>query len=86
MIFLKNFQLMNEDKVRYEDLFRIFQNYTTDEYYPLGLFNPNFTGQRVERIDLEDITILYGGNGSGKTTFLNIIAEKLEVFRYKKYL
>ena len=27
--------------------------------------------------DFEDITILYGGNGSGKTTALNVIAEKI---------
>lgn len=35
----------------------------------------------LERIDFEPITILYGGNGSGKTTALNIIAEKLGVQR-----
>ena len=33
------------------------------------------------RIDFEPITILYGGNGSGKTTALNVIAEKLGVQR-----
>lgn len=35
----------------------------------------------LERIDFQPITILYGGNGSGKTTALNIIAEKLGVGR-----
>lgn len=35
----------------------------------------------LERMDFEPITILYGGNGSGKTTALNIIAEKLGVQR-----
>lgn len=33
------------------------------------------------RIDFAPITILYGGNGSGKTTALNIIAEKLRIAR-----
>ena len=30
-------------------------------------------------LDFEPVTILYGGNGSGKTTALNVIAEKLEL-------
>ncbi len=29
-----------------------------------------------KRIDFEPVTILYGGNGSGKSTALNVIAEK----------
>lgn len=33
------------------------------------------------RLDFEPITILYGGNGSGKTTALNVIAEKLKLNR-----
>lgn len=37
------------------------------------------------RIDFEPITILYGGNGSGKTTALNIIAEKLGIQRSAPY-
>ncbi|MDD4796316.1 MAG: AAA family ATPase [Eubacteriales bacterium] len=35
----------------------------------------------LERLDFESITILYGGNGSGKTTALNVIAQKLGVGR-----
>ncbi|MCL1964914.1 MAG: AAA family ATPase [Firmicutes bacterium] len=35
----------------------------------------------LARIDFEPITLLYGGNGSGKTTALNIIAEKLRLER-----
>lgn len=34
-----------------------------------------------ERIDFDHITILYGSNGSGKTTALNVIAEKLGIRR-----
>lgn len=39
----------------------------------------------LSRIDFEPITILYGGNGSGKTTALNVIAEKLGVQRGAPY-
>lgn len=35
----------------------------------------------LEKINFEPITILYGGNGSGKSTILNIIAEKLNISR-----
>lgn len=36
-------------------------------------------------IDFEPVTILYGGNGSGKTTALNVIAEKLGLQRETLY-
>ena len=39
----------------------------------------------LERMDFEPVTILYGGNGSGKTTILNVIAEKLGVQRSAPY-
>lgn len=39
----------------------------------------------LQRLDFEPITILYGGNGSGKTTALNIIAEKLGIQRGAPY-
>ena len=33
------------------------------------------------RLDFAPVTIFYGGNGSGKTTALNVIAERLNVRR-----
>lgn len=36
-------------------------------------------------MEFEPITILYGGNGSGKSTALNVIAEKLELERDTLY-
>lgn len=35
----------------------------------------------LERLAFRPVTIFYGGNGSGKTTALNIIAEKPGLFR-----
>ncbi len=43
------------------------------------------SGAGLERLDFEPVTILYGGNGSGKTTALNVIAEKLGVKRDAPY-
>ena len=39
----------------------------------------------LEEIIFRPITILYGGNGSGKSTALNIIAEKLRLTRSSAY-
>ena len=38
-----------------------------DSFYPFGLF----AGRGLKALDLADVTILYGGNGSGKTTALS---------------
>ncbi len=39
------------------------------------------SARAFSRIDFEPVTILYGGNGSGKSTALNVIAEKLRLER-----
>ena len=52
-----------------------------DSFYPFKILSKN----RFERIDFEPITILYGGNGSGKSTALNIIAEKININRDSIY-
>ena len=41
-------------------------------YYPFKVLSQ----RRLERIDFEPVTILYGGNGSGKSTALHVMAEK----------
>lgn len=43
------------------------------------------SANRLESLNFEPITILYGGNGSGKSTALNIIAEKLKIKRNSDY-
>lgn len=48
-----------------------------DSFYPFSILSK----YELERIEFESITILYGGNGSGKSTALNIIAEKTGIER-----
>lgn len=71
MVYLKEFNLLSED---FENgiLINERRNYFHNQY-PFRIF----TDKKLEKIDFTNITILYGGNGSGKSTILNIIAEKL---------
>lgn len=48
-----------------------------DTYYPFQIVSKH----NLRMLDFEPVTILYGGNGSGKTTVLNVIAEKLGLNR-----
>ena len=52
-----------------------------DSFYPFKVLSQH----GLERMDFEPITILYGGNGSGKSTALNIIAEKTKIKRDSIY-
>ena len=49
--------------------------------YPFLVLSKN----NLRMLDFEPVTILYGGNGSGKTTALNVIAEKLGLERDTLY-
>ena len=53
------------------------QCYSRTNVYPFKIFPE----KGLDRLDFEPITIIYGGNGSGKSTILNLIAEKLRVER-----
>ena len=52
-----------------------------DSYYPFKVLS----GHDLHRLDFDTVTILYGGNGSGKSTALNIIAEKTCLHRDSIY-
>lgn len=52
-----------------------------DSFYPFQVLSKH----SLRMLDFEPVTILYGGNGSGKTTALNVIAEKLGLSRDTRY-
>ena len=54
-----------------------FRSTCWDSFYPFGIFPQ----RELESVTFEPITIFCGGNGSGKTTALNVIAEKLGLHR-----
>ena len=92
MIYLRSFELVNsceEDKfiVQYnrEKPISMMTCYLNDPY-PFNFFPQ----KNISGFDFSDITMLYGMNGSGKSTVLNIISEKLGVaknplFNYTPY-
>lgn len=51
--------------------------YDMNNAYPFHIFPK----KKLKRLDFEPITVLYGTNGSGKSTALNVIAEKLGISR-----
>lgn len=79
MIYLKHFSFPNED--REHSFFMGIQRTCYDSYYPFQVL----VRHRLTMLDFEPVTILYGGNGCGKTTALNVIAEKLGLERDSLY-
>ena len=78
MIYLRSFSLPSEGRER-NCLLENRENRRTcyTSRYPFGIL----TGRTDAPLELEDITILCGGNGSGKTTILNLMGEKLGLRR-----
>ena len=75
MLYLSQFQFPDIER---EYDFLLGQRKTCyDSFYPFQIISRH----RLEVLDFEPITILYGGNGSGKTTALNVIAEKIKLSR-----
>jgi predicted ATPase len=60
-----------------EDFIMSIRRTCYNSFYPFKILSPH----NLQHIEFEPITILYGGNGSGKTTALNIIAEKIKIKR-----
>lgn len=77
--FLSYFQFPDSDE---EFDFRLSVKRTCyDNFYPFGILAKD----RPLIFNFEPVTMLYGGNGSGKSTALNVIAEKLSLTRDTLY-
>lgn len=75
MIYLSHFEFPDREE---EYNFTMNQKRTCyDTFYPFLILSAH----SLRVLDFEPVTILYGGNGSGKTTALNVIAEKLGLTR-----
>ena len=82
MQYLKYFRLASDgDELDFVFSIRSIQLdmacYSQNNAYPFHIFPQ----KGLSRLDFAPITVLYGGNGSGKSTILNIIAEKLDLSR-----
>lgn len=79
MVYLSHFGFPDRER---EYTFTMGQKRTCyDSVYPFLVISEH----NLRMLDLEPVTILYGGNGSGKTTVLNVIAEKLGLERDTLY-
>ena len=79
MLYLSRFSFPDADR---EFDFRLTVKRTCyDSFYPFGVLSARGLGE----LEFEPVTILYGGNGCGKTTALNVIAEKLALQRDAPY-
>lgn len=79
MIYLSIFTFPNDEMET--NFFMSLKRTCYDVFYPFKVLSRH----GFERIDFEPVTILYGGNGSGKSTALNVIAEKTGVQRDSIY-
>ncbi|QUI25278.1 AAA family ATPase [Vallitalea pronyensis] len=79
MLYIDTFQFPTADQ-EFDFLLQIKRK-CYDSFYPFKVLSLT----EFEKIECEPITILYGGNGCGKTTALNVIAEKAKVCRESIY-
>ena len=79
MIYLNSFSFPDGEEE--QSFFMSIKRTCYDSFYPFG----QVAKKEISILNFEDVTILYGGNGSGKTTILNVIGEKLELKRESMY-
>ena len=82
MIYLESFSFPS---IKKEDYF-LADYYKKNPYGPQSHYPFEVLSLRgLSRLDFSEVTVLYGGNGSGKSTALNIIANKLNLARSSAY-
>ncbi len=79
MLYLSRFSF--PDSEREFDFFLQQKRTCHDSYYPFQVLSK----QHLSELTFEPVTILYGGNGSGKTTAINVIAETLKLSRDTRF-
>lgn len=79
MIYLEGFSFPDADVEN--DFFLAQRRTCYDSFYPFQIIPRHHLSQLV----FEPVTILYGGNGTGKSTVLNVIAEKLGLERDSRF-
>lgn len=87
MIYLQSFHMLtrDEDENFFDPMHPTFKTknfrtcYTSN--YPFVMFR----NRGLPDFEFDDITIFYGDNGSGKSTILNVISEKLKLQRGSPY-
>ena len=79
MQYLKEFIFLDRDQEF--DYFLGPKRTCHTDFYPFQVLSSS----ELKCLDLAPVTILHGGNGSGKTTALNIIAERLGAVRDSAY-
>lgn len=79
MIYLSHFDFPDAEE-EYSFIFELKRT-CYDSIYPFQVLSK----RHLRMLEFEPVTILYGGNGSGKTTALNVMAEKLGVARDTLY-
>ena len=79
MLYLSRFSF--PDSETEFDFFLAQKRTCHDSYYPFQVLSKN----GLTSLSFDPVTILYGGNGSGKTTAINIIAETLKLERDTRF-
>jgi len=79
MLYLSRFSF--PDSEREFDFFLQQKRTCHDSYYPFQILSRC----HLTQLSFEPVTILYGGNGSGKTTAINVIAETLSLERDTRF-
>jgi predicted ATPase len=79
MIFINKFVFPPPDKV--QGIILTEQRTCINNPYPI----PFLVNKKIGEINFAPITVFYGGNGSGKTTILNIIARRIGSVKKNDY-